>query len=135
MGSEMCIRDSPLAAVAGLKTMEILRRDGAYNKIRENGRFLIDSVSKNLKENDIDFQIVGDPTLFDIIFSETPVINYRDTKKNKAEYSKKFNHIVREHGILKADAKIYTHLALTEEDLQKTENAFKKAAEAVAELS
>ena len=126
---------NPLAAVAGLKTMEILRRDGAYEKIRENGHLLIDSVSKNLKNNDIDFQIVGDPTLFDIIFSDTPVINYRDTKKNKAEYSKKFNHIVREHGILKADAKLYTHLALTEEDLQRTENAFKKAAEAIAEIS
>ena len=124
-----------MGAAAGLKTMEILRRDGAYEKIRENGRFLINSVSKNLKKNDIDFQIVGDPTLFDIIFSETPIINYRDTKKNKAEYSKTFNQIVREHGILKADAKLYTHLALTEEDLQITDNAFKKAAEAIAEIS
>ena len=102
---------------------------------RENGHFIIDSISKNLTKNDIDFQIVGDPTLFDIIFSDTPVINYRDTKKNMAEYSKTFNRIVREHGILKADAKLYTHLALTEEDLQITENAFKKAAEAIAEIS
>ena len=52
-----------------------------------------------------------------------------------AEYSKTFNRIVREHGILKADAKLYTHLALTEEDLQITENAFEKAAEAIAEIS
>ena len=126
---------NPLAAVAGLKTMEILRRDGAYNRIRENGQFLIDSITKHLKSNNIEFQIVGDPTLFDIIFSETPVINYRDTKKNKAEYSKTFNQIVRELGILKADAKLYTHLALTEEDLQKTDSAFKKAAEGIAAIS
>ena len=126
---------NPLAAVAGLKTMEILRRDGAYDRIRENGQFLIDSITKHLKSNNIEFQIVGDPTLFDIIFSETPVINYRDTKKNKAEYSKTFNQIVREHGILKADAKLYTHLALTEEDLQKTDSAFKKAAEGIAAIS
>ena len=126
---------NPLAAVAGLKTMEILRRDGAYNRIRENGQFLIDSITKHLKSNNIEFQIVGDPTLFDIIFSETPVINYRDTKKNKAEYSKTFNQIVREHGILKADAKLYTHLALTEEDLQITDSAFKKAAEGIAAIS
>ena len=126
---------NPLAAVAGLKTMEILRRDGAYNRIRENGQFLIDSITKHLKSNNIEFQIVGDPTLFDIIFSETPVINYRDTKKNKAEYSKTFNQIVREHGILKADAKLYTHLALTEEDLQTTDSAFKKAAEGIAAIS
>ena len=115
--------------------MEILRRDGAYDRIRENGQFLIDSITKHLKGNNIEFQIVGDPTLFDIIFSETPVINYRDTKKNKAEYSKTFNQIVRELGILKADAKLYTHLALTEEDLQKTDSAFKKAAEGIAAIS
>ncbi len=64
-----------------------------------------------------------------------PVINYRDTKKNKAEYSKTFNQIVRENGILKADAKLYTHLALTEEDLQITDSAFKKAAERIAAIS
>ena len=48
--------------------------------------------------------------------------------------AKEFNRVVRECGILKADAKLYTHLAITEEDLQLTDNAFNKASDAVVSM-
>ena len=122
---------NPLAAVAGLKTMEILRREGAYKKIRKNGIRIMKSLSDSLERNNIDFQIVGDPTLFDVLFTDQHVLNYRDTKKNNANMAKEFNRVVRDCGILKADAKLYTHLAITEEDIQLTENAFNKASDSL----
>ncbi len=122
---------NPLASVAGLKTMEILRREGSYEKIRENGTRIMKSLSDSLDKNNINFQIVGDPTLFDVLFTDQNVLNYRDTKKNNANMAKEFNRVVRECGILKADAKLYTHLAITEEDLQLTDNAFNKASNAL----
>tara|TARA_B100001250_G_C19791830_1_gene786883 strand:+ start:131 stop:1420 length:1290 start_codon:yes stop_codon:yes gene_type:complete len=123
---------NPLASVAGLKTMEILRREGSYEKIRHNGLTIMKSMSKHLEKNNIDFQIVGDPTLFDVLFTDQNVLNYRDTKRNNSHLAKEFNKIVRECGILKADAKLYTHLAITEEDLQLTDDAFEKASNALA---
>ena len=125
---------NPLASVAGLKTMEILRREGSYEKIRQNGTRIMKSLSDSLEKNNIDFQIVGDPTLFDVLFTDQNVLNYRDTKKNNANMAKEFNRVVRECGILKADAKLYTHLAITEEDLQLTDNAFNKASDAVVSM-
>ena len=125
---------NPLASVAGLKTMEILRREGSYEKIRQNGTRIMKSLSDSLEKNNIDFQIVGDPTLFDVLFTDQGVSNYRDTKKNNANMAKEFNRVVRERGILKADAKLYTHLAITEEDLQLTDNAFNKASDAVVSM-
>ena len=45
--------------------------------------------------------------------------------------AKEFNRVVRDCGILKADAKLYTHLAITEEDIQLTDNAFNKASDSL----
>jgi glutamate-1-semialdehyde 2,1-aminomutase len=122
---------NPLASVAGLKTMEILRREGSYEKIRQNGTRIMKSLSQSLERNNINFQIVGDPTLFDVLFTNQSVLNYRDTKKNNANMAREFNRIVRDSGILKADAKLYTHLAITEEDLQLTDHAFNMASNAL----
>ena len=41
---------NPVAAVAGLKTMEIMKRDRANNKMRETGQVLMDMFSKKLNE-------------------------------------------------------------------------------------
>ena len=57
---------NPVAAVAGLKIMEILSRPGAYEKIRENGQTLMDALTRELSKAGHAHQIVGDPTLFDV---------------------------------------------------------------------
>ena len=38
---------NPIASVAGLKTLEILRRPGSYEKLRQNGQRIMDFASKN----------------------------------------------------------------------------------------
>ncbi|MCP5082545.1 MAG: aminotransferase class III-fold pyridoxal phosphate-dependent enzyme [Alphaproteobacteria bacterium] len=114
---------NPVASVAGLKTMEILRRPGAYEKIRENGEFIMKALRDNLGGAGIAHQIVGDPTLFDVIFTDRPVKNYRDIFQADAALQRQFNVHLREKGLLKADAKTYVSLALTQEDLDQTADA------------
>ncbi len=121
---------NPIASVAGLKTLEILRRPGAYDKIRQYGEDLMSSCSKHLSGNGIDHQIVGDPVLFDTVFCSTPVKNYRDTLKGDAATAKAFNNSLRQSGILKSESKLYASLALTEQDLAETDAALEKAARA-----
>ena len=81
----------------------------------------------------IPFQIVGDPMLFDVVFAETPIRDYRDTFTADKTVQSTFNRVLCEHGILKSPAKIYTHLALTEADLAQTESATQAAAEALTQ--
>ena len=78
------------------------------------------------------FQIVGDPMLFDVVFAKAPIRDYRDTFAADKTAQGTFNRVLREHGILKSPAKIYPHLALTEDDLRQTEAAFIAASAAVA---
>ena len=77
---------NPIASVAGLKTLEILRRPGSYEKLRQNGQRIMDFASKELSENNIDFKVVGDQTLFEIIFTNEEILNYRDVQKNDLKY-------------------------------------------------
>lgn len=123
---------NPLAAVAGLKTLEILRRENSYETLYATGKRLMAAMSDPLTANGIAHQIVGAPVLFDVIFTATPVRNYRDIQTGDARLAGIFNKAVRERGILKPGAKLYPHLALSEADLQETEAAFAYAAGQVA---
>lgn len=119
---------NPVASVAGLKTLEILRRPGAYEEIKKNGERLMQSYATHLSAAGVPHQIVGEPMLFDVVFTEDPVRDYRDTLKNNAAQAKAFNASLRQSGILKSDSKLYAHLALSAEDLQQTDEAIATAA-------
>ncbi|MEO1277321.1 MAG: aminotransferase class III-fold pyridoxal phosphate-dependent enzyme [Pseudomonadota bacterium] len=64
---------NPVAAVAGLKTMEILRREGAYERLRAHGAAIQASITRHLGEAGIAHRIVGDETLFDVLFLDPDV--------------------------------------------------------------
>lgn len=119
---------NPVAAVAGLKTMEILRRPGAYDKLRANGQAIMDMLKQELSRAGHAHQIVGDPTLFDVVFSENPVTDYRSWLRGDAAKNTRFNNLLRERGIFKAPGKLYPSLALTDADLNQTARAITEAA-------
>ncbi len=119
---------NPVASTAGLKTLEILRRPGQYEKLRANGNNLLSGISMCLRQAGHTHKMVGDATLFDVIFTETPVLNYRDGLKADKTKAKKLNSYLREQGILKAQNKMYISLALNENDLRDTLAIFSASA-------
>ena len=125
---------NPIAAIAGLKTMEVLRRDGQYDQLRKNGKQIMDLLTHHLTEADIDHQIVGDPTLFDVLFTARRVRNYRDVLTADAERNKVFNDEMRAQGILKSPSKVYPSLALTEADFALTHKAIQAATQKLLEM-
>ena len=120
---------NPIAAVAGLKTMEILRRPGAYEKIFATGRELMTSLDALLKRAGIPARVMGEPPLFDVFFMDADIANYRDTLKADAEMGKRFTTLLRERGIFKGDSKYYVSLAHTAEDVVLTKAAWESAIE------
>ena len=122
---------NPVAAVAGLKTMEILRRDGAYSTLRKTGETLQNMISDCLKVHGHTHKIVGDATLFDVVFTDHEVKDYRSWLTSDSQKNARFNQVLRDNGILKSPNKLYPCLALTDDDLAKTLDAVKKAASAL----
>src|SRR3954470_16144422 len=60
---------NPVAAVAGLATLEILRRPGAYEKVFATGRELMAGISAMLERVGLPAQVIGVPPLFDIVYA------------------------------------------------------------------
>ena len=124
---------NPVASVAGLKTMEILRRPGQYEALRKTGKRLQDMQSEKLHKAGIAHQIVGDETLFDVLFTQNSCTDYRSTKHAEAERAGLYNLTLRQHGILKSPSKLYPSLAITDADLDQTDEAVTAAVKAVSD--
>jgi glutamate-1-semialdehyde 2,1-aminomutase len=124
---------NPVAAAAGIKTMEILRRPGQYERLRNLGQSLMDMQSAELTLQGITHRICGDPTLFDIYFTDVDPVDYRTAKHSDPKNNEVWNRILRTQGLFKSPGKLYPSLALTADDLELTRSAFKHAAIAVSE--
>ncbi|MFK7869744.1 MAG: aspartate aminotransferase family protein [Roseobacter sp.] len=122
----------PVAAAAGLKTMEILRREGTYDRLRSLGQRLQAIQSSALRMMQIPHQICGDETLYDIYFTATMPRDYRSARHDDPAHNAHYNAMLRANGILKSPGKLYPHLALTETDLEKTTFAAQQAAAGLA---
>ncbi len=122
---------NPVAAVAGLKTMEILRRPGQYDRLRASGERLMAAFSRHLDAAGHAHRVVGHPTLFDVIFIDRTVRDYRDTAAGDKTKNARFNALLRQNGVFKSAGKTYPSLALTEDDLAQTEAAIAAAAQAL----
>lgn len=118
---------NPVAAVAGLATLEVLKRPGTYEGVFANGRRLMDTLSELLKTHGVKAQVIGEPPLFDIIFTDQPVKDYRDTLKADTALQKRFNQALRARGIMKGDSKYYVSVAHTQADIDHTIGAWEEA--------
>ncbi len=122
---------NPIAAVAGLQTLEILKRPGAYDTIFNNGRALMEGYGEILKSAGVAARVVGDAPMFDIVFTEREVFDYPSALGNQ-DMMKLCNALLRERGVLKGESKYYVSLAHTAEDIRFTLDAF---AGSIAELA
>ena len=123
---------NPVASVAGLKTMEVLRRDGTYDTLRANGARLQKMQTDALTAAGIPHRICGDETLFDILFTDREPLDYRSAKHDDPSVNATYNAVLRDNGVFKSPGKLYPSLALTEADFQLTEAAVAKAVAAIA---
>ena len=118
---------NPIGSVAGLATLEILRRPGSYERIVATGRSLMAELADQIKHWGLPAQVVGEPSLFDIVFAEGPVHNYRDMQRANTTLAKRFNALLREQGVFKGETKYYVSLAHTDQDVERVRKAWTSA--------
>ncbi|MBR0673021.1 aspartate aminotransferase family protein [Neoroseomonas soli] len=118
---------NPVAAVAGLATLEVLRAPGTYDAVFATGRSLMDGLSKLIAEAGIPAQILGEPVLFDVVYAEGQLRDYRALLRQDAAMQKHVNGVLRQEGILKGDSKYYLSTAHTAADIARTLEAFRAA--------
>jgi glutamate-1-semialdehyde 2,1-aminomutase len=115
---------NPVASAAGLATMQVLREPGSYERIFATGRTLMAHLTEALRANGVTGQVVGEPPMFDVVFADGPMRDYRDLQRGDKALAKRFNVLLRERGILKGESKHYMSLAHTEADIAQTSEAY-----------
>ncbi len=81
----------------------------------------------------ISHRVVGEPMLFDVLFIDSDVNNYRYVLRADAERHARYNQAERASGIFKAAGKLYPLLALTVADINQTIDAIGKAADSLVD--
>ncbi|HEX2437174.1 MAG TPA: aminotransferase class III-fold pyridoxal phosphate-dependent enzyme [Methylomirabilota bacterium] len=126
------LNGNPVAAVAGLATLAELRKAGVYQKLFATGTRLRDGLAALARRHGMPAQVSGEPPVFDIIFTDSPIVDYRATLTADRRRIALFNEECLKCGVVKAVNKIYVSLAHSDADVDATLAVFDAALAAVA---
>jgi glutamate-1-semialdehyde 2,1-aminomutase len=121
------LNGNPVAAVAGLATIQELRQEGTYRRLFNTGQTLRHGLAELLKQFGIPGQVVGEDPLFDVVFTDEPVNDYRGVLTQNRELLQHFNAELLKRGILKGSSKMYLSVAHTAADVEQTLTAVREA--------
>jgi glutamate-1-semialdehyde 2,1-aminomutase len=122
---------NPVASAAGLATMAILKRPGAYEQIFATGNKMKDALGRILKGAGITAQIVGEAPMFDAVFTDKEVHDYRGFFRGDQNLARRFNAALLKRGILKGESKYYVGLCHDDKDVAHTIGAWEAAAKEI----
>jgi len=120
------LNGNPVACAAGLATLAELRKPGAYDRLHETGSKIRHALVDACNRSGIPVYLAGEDAIFDIYFTSQPVLNYRDTLTADTQMMGRFNGGLLERGILKGGQKFYPSTVHTNEDVEKTIQAFEE---------
>lgn len=114
---------NPLAMAAGLKTLEILRRPGTYERLEELGARLGAGLQQAVADAGIPAVLNRVGSVMTLFFQPGPVRNYTDAKKSDTAAFGAFYRGMRERGVMLPPSQfeaIFVSLAHTEAEIDAT---------------
>ncbi len=121
------LNGNPVACAAGLATLDQLRQEGVYDKVRHAGSQVRQAIADACAESGVPVQICGEDGVFDAVFTDRPVHNYRDWLSGDGRVMADFNAGLLERGVLKS-SKFYPAVVHDEEAVAKTIQAIREVA-------
>src|SRR6266704_3039210 len=126
------LNGNPIAAVAGLATLAELRKPGAYARLHRTGRALRDGLAEIVRKSGLAAQVIGETTVFDVVFTDRPITDYRATLTADGARLRAFNAECLRRGVVKGVSKIYVTLAHGDDDVARTLAVFAEAIDVVS---
>ncbi len=125
----------PTILAAGLATLEVLKKPGAYKHID----WIADEVRKSMRDafedHRLNAQVIGQASMFQSLFTADKVKDYRAIARADSKKRMNFDLELINNGVyVRPGRTYYTSLAHTKADLKKTFEAVEAAAKATAKL-
>lgn len=122
----------PIVLAAGLETIHMLEEDNTMDKLIANTYQLREALETMYAEYNVNMKTIGEGAIFNIVFSEHPIKNYRDMWQANIELRKAIDEHLLNLGIFLKPLNRYSmSTAHTAEDIEKTVAAHKLAIEQV----
>ncbi len=126
---------NPLAMTAGIKTLELLKQEGAYERLETTTKRLISGILQAAEEAGL--QITGSSIggMFGFYLCEGPVRNFEEAKSTDTEKFGKLHRAMLERGVYLAPSAFeagFTSLAHSDVDIDATLEAFRESFTAIS---
>ena len=121
---------NPLAMTAGIKTLELLRQEGTYDKLEATTKKLIEGILQSAKEAGIPITGCNISAMFGFYLCEGPVRNFEEAKSTDTDLFGKLHRAMLERGVYLAPSAFeagFTSLAHSEDDIDATLKAFQES--------
>ncbi|HET9015202.1 MAG TPA: aminotransferase class III-fold pyridoxal phosphate-dependent enzyme [Thermomicrobiaceae bacterium] len=126
------LNGNPVAAAAGLATLEVLARSGSYDRLYGTTERLKSGLQELAQERGIAIKVPGDGPLFQVFFTADEVTDYPGVLATDRARSRRFGLACLERGLfLNPGEKFYVSLAHTTEDVERTLDVFADALDAL----
>ena len=126
---------NPLAMTAGIKTLELLRQEGTYEKLGAITKKLIEGIIKAAKDAGIPITGSSISAMFGFYLTEGPIRNFEEAKSTNSELFGKLHRAMLERGVYLAPSAFeagFTSLAHSEDDIDATLKAFQESFSEIA---
>jgi glutamate-1-semialdehyde 2,1-aminomutase len=124
---------NPIACAAGLATLTVLRRAGAYERLHAAGQRLAQGLRRAGARAGVPLQVLGDGPVLQVYFTgEQPLHNHRDLLRADRGKAVRFGHELIRRGVYcTPGGKLYLSLAHTDQDIDRTVEIAAEALRAV----
>lgn len=109
---------NPVAAAAGLATINVLSRPGTYDRLNEIGNRFRKGVKSVFEKHGLKVQLPGSGPLTILVISDDEVIDYRTTMKGDQVLHRKIMANLLRNGVL-THGKFYISLAFSDKDIDE----------------
>ncbi len=126
---------NPLAMTAGIKTLELLKQPGSYEKLTATSEALMKGIKAAATDAGLPITGGSVSAMFGFFLCEGPVRNFEEAKATDAERFGKLHRAMLERGVYLAPSAFeagFTSLAHSDDDVEATIKAFRESFAAVA---
>jgi glutamate-1-semialdehyde 2,1-aminomutase len=113
------LNGNPLCAAAGVATLNVLARDGVYERLESVTQELRSGIAERAGDLGISVQLLGDGPVFQLAFADHEILDLADLQRADGERFRRFLHGCVARGVL-SSGKFYVSLAHSDNDVAET---------------
>ena len=121
------------AAAAGLATIRELQKPGAYERLESIGETIRTGLRDIVERRGIPAQVVGEGPLYNVVLTGRDIVDHRSIESGDRQATAKLGHELMQRNVyINLAAKGYMSLAHTDDDLERTLEAFDESLATIA---